>query len=56
MNIPDEVKKAHWAICKKCKERKRLARMVDAHFDWLDCPYDCENDYEHWRQENNESN
>ena len=48
MEIPDEVKKEHYAICKKCPYRKRTAKMVDMHFDWLDCPYNCENDYEHW--------
>lgn len=54
MNIPKEVREQHDAVCKKCKVRKAIARMVDAHFDWIDCPYDCENDYEHWKGEKNE--
>ena len=47
-NIPDEVWKKHVAKCKNCPERIVIARMVDMHFDWLDCPYDCENDIEHY--------
>lgn len=49
MTIPNEVMEERSAICKKCFTRKEIARLVDMHFDWLDCPYDCENDYEHWR-------
>ena len=29
--------------CAKCKIRKYIARVADCHFDWVDCPYDCEN-------------
>ena len=46
--IPEEVRKEHMAICNKCKERKAVAKMVDFHVDWLDCFWDCPNDYEHW--------
>ena len=53
--IPDEVRAEHTAICEKCKDRKKIAKLVDAHFDWIDCPYDCPNDYEHWKGEQNES-
>ena len=55
MTIPQEVRDKHGEVCKKCKVRKQIARMVDAHFDWLDCPYDCENDYEHWKGETDDS-
>ena len=48
MMIPEEVRKEHMAICNKCKERKAVAKMVDFHVDWLDCFWDCPNDYEHW--------
>ncbi len=51
MTIPNEVREEHDVVCKKCKIRKRIVRLVDTHFDWLDCPYDCENDYEHWKAE-----
>lgn len=47
----EEAKQKHFAIREKCELRKKIANMVDAHFDWIDCPYDCENDYEHWRGE-----
>ena len=46
--IPEEVRKEHMAICNKCRERKAVAKMVDFHVDWLDCFWDCPNDYEHW--------
>lgn len=50
IEIPPEVREEHGKICAKCNIRKRIARMVDMHFDWLDCPYDCENDFEHFSQ------
>ena len=48
--IPNEVREEHEAVSKKCKICKQIARLADAHFDWLDCPYDCENDFEHWTE------
>lgn len=48
MTIPSEVMEKHMAVCNKCFARKEIARLSDMHFDWLDCPYDCENDYETW--------
>ena len=44
------VSKEHWEKCKSCPTRKFYAQKFDAHIDWIDCPYDCENDYEHWRK------
>ena len=32
-----------------CPERKYFAQLVDVHFDWLDCWFDCENDFEHFK-------
>lgn len=52
--IPEEVREQHWKVCKECGIRKDYARM-DFHFDWLDCPYECEIDYEHWKGEQDES-
>ena len=52
--IPKEVREQHDAVCKRCKIRKRIAKIADMHFDWLDCPYDCPNDYEHWKGETDE--
>lgn len=49
--IPEEVRKEHNEACKVCPTRKRVARIVDMHFDWIDCPYNCPNDYEHWLKE-----
>lgn len=46
--IPKSVKNEHSAKCKECAIRIEIARLADCHFDWIDCPYDCENDYEHW--------
>ena len=48
--IPNEVRAEHDKVCKKCKIRKQIAKIADMHFDWLDCPYDCPNDYEHWKK------
>ena len=48
--IPNEVREQHDAVCKRCKIRKLIAKYTDMHFDWLDCPYDCPNDYEHWKK------
>ena len=46
--IPEDVMKEHMAVCNKCKEREMVKRMVDFHVDWIDCFWDCPNDYEHW--------
>ena len=29
-------------ICQRCKRRKFLARAYDQHFDWRDCPLECD--------------
>ena len=47
-----EDRENHFNICKNCKVRKNLAKNFDMQFDWIDCPYDCENDYEHYIKEN----
>ena len=46
--IPEEVRKKHMDVCLKCNKREAVRRMVDCHVDWLDCFWDCPNDYEHW--------
>lgn len=46
--IPDYVSKKHMERCNRCKIRAVFARTLDMHFDWLDCPYECDNDYEHY--------
>lgn len=28
--------------CGNCSIRKLCAKCFDAHFDWRDCPYECE--------------
>ena len=54
MTIPQEVRDKHNEVCEKCEARKLYAKYIDVHFDWLDCPYDCENDFEHWKGETDE--
>ena len=46
--IPKDVMEEHMKVCRKCKEREAVRRMVDFHVDWIDCFWDCPNDYEHW--------
>ena len=46
-----EVRKQHMEKCDRCPHRKLGAKRFDMHFDWLDCWYDCPNDYEHWLAE-----
>ena len=57
--IPEEVRKEHMAVCAKCPERKYVAKRVDFHVDWLDCFWDCPNDYDHYisaqKEVNNEN-
>lgn len=47
-NPPAEVIKKHIEVCDKCPRRKFAAKILDMHFDWLDCWYACPNDYENW--------
>ena len=49
-DIPEEVRKEHYEKCKACPERKYFAKLVDMHFDWLDCWFDCENDFDHYKR------
>lgn len=49
--IPQSVQEERSRICRKCNKRITVARLTDCHFDWIDCPYDCENDYEHYIRE-----
>ena len=28
--------------CEKCSIREHYAKRYKAHFDWRDCPYECE--------------
>lgn len=50
-NIPASMRKARNEKCHKCAFRKSYAKEFDVHFDWIDCPYNCENDYEHLEKE-----
>ena len=50
-----EVRKQHMEKCDSCPHRKLGATRFDMHFDWLDCWYDCPNDYEHWLAEEKDS-
>ena len=44
----ETIRKKHQDICSSCSIRKMLAKLVDLHVDWMDCPYDCQNDYDHF--------
>ena len=48
---PKEVSEKHMEVCNECPNRKFAAKSFDMHFDWIDCWYDCPNDYEHWLKE-----
>ena len=52
MRIPEETRKEHLAICENCIHKRLLRNMADVYVDWLDCPWGCENDYEHWNAKN----
>lgn len=49
IDISEAEYKEKMSICEKCKTRKWYAKFADAHFDFIDCPYDCENDIEHYK-------
>jgi len=48
--LSPEERKAKDDICNKCNIRRDYAKM-DFHFNWIDCPYNCPNDYEHTLKE-----
>lgn len=50
-NIPKEMLHKRHERCAKCSTRKWYAKRLDYHFDWVDCPYVCPNDYEHLERE-----
>ena len=50
LNIPEEVHKEHMEFCEKCGLHRHYAQKFDLHFDWLDCPFVCRNDYETWKK------
>lgn len=50
-DIPKEEREKRYNKCTKCETRKWYAKRLDFHFDWVDCPYDCPNDYEHLKRE-----
>ena len=45
--IPQEIREKRNKICSECKKRDFIARVFDMHIDWVNCPYNCENDFEH---------
>ena len=49
--IPTEVMEEHMEICRNCKERNIVGQMADIWVDWLDCMWDCPNDYIHWKEQ-----
>ena len=50
-DIPKGMRQERHDTCQKCRIRKSYAKRFDVHFDWVDCPYDCEHDYEHLEAE-----
>lgn len=51
IEIPQSEREERNRKCKKCSIRIVCAELFDCHFYWTDCPYDCENDYEHYIRE-----
>ena len=49
-NMPEEEREKRNEFCRRCRIREGFARR-DWHFDWVDCPYDCRNDLEHYLAE-----
>ena len=41
--------------CENCRTRKAYAKVFDAHFDWRDCPYECEYAKEREKEEKERS-
>lgn len=54
IDIPDAEYKQSQKKCEECKTRKWYAKFVDAHYDFINCPYDCKNDIEHYKLEHPE--
>ena len=54
-NMPEEEREKRNETCRRCRIREGFARR-DWHFDWVDCPYDCRNDLEHYLAEKGEQN
>lgn len=46
--IDAKVRLEHSNKCLLCDKRIGMARAFDIHFDWLDCPFNCPNDYDHY--------
>lgn len=53
--IPESEHEKMIKFCESCKTRKWYAKFVDAHIDFMDCPYDCKNDIDHYRKKHPEN-
>ena len=51
MGIPKEESLRRYKICENCKLKKSYTDIYGYDIGWLDCPYDCPNDYEHFKKE-----
>ena len=40
--LREEYERKNKRFCGNCHLRKSYAKLFDAHFDWRDCPYECE--------------
>lgn len=49
--MSEEERQKRTAKCKQCGIRQEASKTRDILFDWRDCPYNCENDYEHYLAE-----
>ena len=49
--MSEEERHRRFAVCRRCKIRQEAGKTRDMLFDWRDCPYSCENDYEHYLAE-----
>lgn len=49
IDISESEHKAKLKKCEECKTRKWYAKFADVGYDFIDCPYDCMNDIEHYK-------
>ena len=55
IDVSFEERKRRYNVCAKCNKRNIMMRSENCYFDWIDCPFDCENDYEHLLKEMQEN-
>ena len=54
IDISDAEYKQKQKKCEECKTRKWYAKYTNVGCDFINCPYDCKNDIEHYKLEHPE--